>query len=118
MNNVLDISLLTNGGGDGSFTITEATKGSYRIDGTGATNTQAGAAYLFQRTGSTWTEAAKLEGSTRTSGDEFGYSVAVAGDYAVVGAPGLEQSRGAIFVFHWSGSDWDLVGETFTKNQI
>lgn len=47
---------------------------------------QAGAAYVFTRTGATWTPQAYLKASNAEGGDQFGYSVAVSGDTAVVGA--------------------------------
>ena len=45
-----------------------------------------GSAYVFVRTGSTWTEEAKLTASDGAAEDFFGYSVSVSGDTAVVGA--------------------------------
>tara|TARA_R110002096_G_scaffold238027_3_gene429352 strand:+ start:45850 stop:48009 length:2160 start_codon:yes stop_codon:yes gene_type:complete len=46
----------------------------------------AGSAYIFQNISGTWTEVQKLVASDRGSGDEFGWSVAISGDYAIVGA--------------------------------
>ena len=46
----------------------------------------AGSAYVFVRSGGTWTQQAKLTASDAAAGDLFGFSVAVAGDTAVVGA--------------------------------
>ena len=47
---------------------------------------QAGAAYVFVRNGVTWTQQAYLKASNTDAGDRFGYSAAVSGDTAVVGA--------------------------------
>jgi hypothetical protein len=51
----------------------------------------AGAAYVFVRTGGVWTQQAYLKppsvGTTQI-GDEFGWSVGISGDTIVVGAPG------------------------------
>ena len=47
---------------------------------------ESGSAYVFVRTGSTWTEEAKLTASDAAAGDVFGWSVSVSGDTAVVGA--------------------------------
>ncbi len=57
--------------------------GAYGVD-TAAGNV--GGAYVFQRTGSTWTERAKLLAPDGAYGDYFGDSVAVCGDLALVGA--------------------------------
>jgi hypothetical protein len=45
----------------------------------------AGAAYVFERSGSSWAQTAQLFGDTTESA--FAHSVAISGDYAVVGAP-------------------------------
>lgn len=66
------------------------------IDGNQSDNSvaQAGAAYAFSRTGSSWAQAAYLKASNTDAGDRFGQAVAVAAGTAVVGATG-EQSRSA-----------------------
>jgi hypothetical protein len=46
----------------------------------------AGAAYIFERSGGRWIPVQKIVASDRTAYDEFGYSVAVSGDNAIVGA--------------------------------
>jgi VCBS repeat-containing protein len=63
-----------------------------------------GAAWIFRRTGDTWTELARLVAPGLASGDEFGFSVALnaAGDVLVVGAPKHRPGSnrtGAAFVF-------------------
>jgi hypothetical protein len=45
-----------------------------------------GSAYVFTRSGSSWAQSAKLTASDAAAGDDFGFSVAVSGDIAVVGA--------------------------------
>ncbi len=76
--------------------------GSYLEDAGGNT---AGAAYVFQRDqggADNWGEVTKLTASDAQAGDQFGESVAVSGDTAVVGAP-LEDAggsdAGAAYVF-------------------
>lgn len=47
----------------------------------------AGSAYVFERNGSgTWNEAQKLVASDRAANDRFGFSVAISGNFAIVGA--------------------------------
>lgn len=67
---------------------------------TGGSGTQAdnsnflsGAAYVFIRSGTTWTQQAYLKASNPEGDDEFGVSVAVAGDTVIVGA--LEEDSNA-----------------------
>ena len=46
----------------------------------------ASAAYIFKLSGGTWTQVAKLVAGDRRADDYFGYSVAISGDTAIVGA--------------------------------
>jgi len=73
----------------------------------------AGAAYVFTRSGGSWTRQAKLTAADAgAAGDQFGSSVALAGDTALLGAPWHDtagKSRaGAAYVFTRSGGDWTL----------
>jgi hypothetical protein len=61
--------------------------------------TEAGAAYVFTRSGSTWSQQAYLKASNTATGDSFGISVALDGDTLVVGANGEDSSAGAAYVF-------------------
>ena len=100
-------------------TITNGTTAS--ADNTAA---DAGAAYVFVRTGTTWAQQAYLKAPNAESGDYFGYAVALSGDTLVVGAF-LEDSNqttitngttasadnsaadaGAAYVFVRSGTTW------------
>ncbi len=80
----------------------------------------AGAAYVFVRDGTTWSQQAYLKASQVSANDAFGYSVAVAGDTVVVGAiyedgsatgvngtvDELDSGAGAAYVFVRSGTTW------------
>jgi hypothetical protein len=73
------------------------------------TVTDNGAAYIFTRSGSTWTEQAKLVALDRASNDEFGSSVAISADglTAIIGAPKENTTatdQGAAYVFVFSGT--------------
>ncbi len=85
-----------------------AVVGAYLEDGAG---TDRGAAYVFTRSGTTWTEQQKLTASDAEDSDAFGYSVAVSGDsnVVVVGAraeAGSGATRGAAYAYTLSGSTW------------
>ena len=45
-----------------------------------------GTAYIFRRSGNSWTQEAKLTADDGAESDFFGESVAISGDYAIVGA--------------------------------
>lgn len=70
--------------------------------------TSNGAAYVFTRSGSTWTQQAKLTASDLGNSDNFGVSVAISdnGNTAIIGAPEKTGSNGAVYVFTRSGSTW------------
>jgi nucleoside-specific outer membrane channel protein Tsx len=78
----------------------------------GATNRAdaAGRAYVFSKTGTSWKQAAKLEGSDTISGDHFGWSVAISGTTAVVGAFLHAKSAGRAYVFT-KASGWKQTAE-------
>ena len=68
-----------------------------------------GAAYVFVRNGTNWTEQAKLAASDEAIGDHFGYAVSLNGETAVVGAWGDDDAGGAsgsAYVFVRSGTNW------------
>jgi hypothetical protein len=68
-----------------------------------------GSAYVFRYNGSVWEEEYKLLASDGASGDEFGYSVAIDGDVAVIGTPFDDDngsSSGSAYVFRFQGSSW------------
>jgi hypothetical protein len=60
------------------------------VNGGGSDNSaaQSGAAYVFVRSGTTWSQQAYLKASNTDASDSFGRSVAVSGDTVVIGAPG------------------------------
>ena len=79
-------------------------------DGTTGPGTTAGAAYVFTRAGGTWSEQAKLTPADGLPDDNFGYSVVVSGDTAVVGVRGddigaaVDQGSARVYTRH--GAIW------------
>jgi len=59
-----------------------------------AANAQ-GQAYLFVRSGPTWSQQAIVTAAAGAAGDEFGWSVALGDDSVFVGAPFVGQANGA-----------------------
>jgi RHS repeat-associated protein/uncharacterized repeat protein (TIGR01451 family) len=66
-----------------------------------------GAAYVFVRQGSTWSQQAKLVAGDGAADDFFGASVAVDGDTIVSGAAGDDNYAGSAYVFVREGSTWN-----------
>jgi len=88
------------------FGYSTAVSGNTAIFGALGDNSAAGSAYVFVRSGSTWTQQQKLTASDAAGSDIFGLGVALDGDTAVVGAPGDNSNTGAIYVFVRSGTTW------------
>jgi hypothetical protein len=93
------------------------------VDGDPSNNSagSSGAAYVFVRSGTTWSQQAYLKASNTGSNDRFGASVAISGNTVVVGATfeasnatGIDGNQasnsatesGAAYVFVRSGSTW------------
>ena len=78
----------------------------------------AGAAYIFERSGTLWLQRAKLDADDAKAGDLFGNAVAISGETVVIGAPGVDDAgpeAGAIYVFIRSDTEWiqqaKLIGD-------
>lgn len=80
----------------------------YAFIGAYTTNSGQGSVYVFQRSGETWTEIDKLEADdAATEGfSAFGTSLAVSGEYLVIGALSGNGNAGAAYVFQQSGGVW------------
>jgi hypothetical protein len=85
-----------------------AVVGAYEDDHASGVN--AGSAYVFVRSGGTWTQQAKLTASDAAESDLFGYTVAVFGDTALVGASADSHAggsaAGSAYVFTRTGGVW------------
>jgi hypothetical protein len=88
------------------FGNTVAVSGTTAIIGAPYKNSYQGAAYVFTCSGTpcTWAQRQKLTAADGASGDVFGYSVAVSGNTAIIGAIGSNSSRGTAYVFTCTGS--------------
>ncbi|HVT32201.1 MAG TPA: hypothetical protein VHE32_06125 [Rhodanobacteraceae bacterium] len=70
-----------------------------------------GTAYVFARNGTAWTEQAQLDAANGGAGDEFGWSVALADDAVLVGAPFAGQLAEAP-----CGASYRFDGPTFAES--
>ncbi|MBI3426641.1 MAG: putative Ig domain-containing protein, partial [Acidobacteria bacterium] len=92
------------------FGTSVAVSGDYAIVGAPEDDAQRGSAYVFVRSGSSWTQQAKLIAVDGVAADRFGISVSISGPTAVIGASGADSegnvNHGAAYVFVRSGSSW------------
>jgi len=68
-----------------------------------------GSVYIFVRSGTSWSQQAKLTASDAAASDNFGFHVSISGDYAVAGAYGDDDggdASGSAYVFKRSGTSW------------
>lgn len=70
-------------------------------------------AYIYRRTGGTWSEATVLTDPAGRTGIYFGYSVALSGDGArlfigAISGPSASHPIGIVYVYLWSGTAWVL----------
>ncbi|HLX84070.1 MAG TPA: choice-of-anchor D domain-containing protein [Terriglobales bacterium] len=81
-----------------------------------------GAVYVFVASGGKWTQQAELTASNGVAGDYFGWSVALDGNTAVIGAYGKEimghAAQGAAYVFAESGGTWTQQAELTASDGI
>jgi hypothetical protein len=82
--------------------------GSTAIVGAAGDDNYKGSAYVFTRSGSIWSQQAKLVASDGAGSDYFGNSVSISadGNTAIVGARGDDTNKGSVYVFTRSGSTW------------
>jgi len=82
--------------------------------------TASGSAYVFEREGDGWTQQAKLTADDGGVEDGFGYSVAVDGDTAIVGAHDETNQNGfeagSAYVFEREGGDWTRRTELLAED--
>lgn len=69
---------------------------------------RSGSAYVYIRTGTTWTQQAKLIASDGAEEERFGIDVALEGDTAMIGSetPDNGDNSGSVYVFTRSGTTW------------
>jgi hypothetical protein len=101
----------------GDYAIVGAIRESEDTTG-GNTLSNAGSAYIFKNTTGTWTEVQKIVSSDRGEYDNFGMSVAISGDFAIVGADEEDEdaiggnpifSSGSAYIFKNTAGTWTEV---------
>lgn len=81
----------------------------------------AGAAYVFVRDGTTWTQEIKLKGLDTNGGDYFGTSVAISGNTVIIGAPDAFWNGGnfgAAYIFVLNGSNWFQQKKLIVETEV
>jgi hypothetical protein len=96
-----------------SVTVSGSTAAVGAFNHTVGSNDGQGEVYVFVQNGTTWSQQAELTASDGAADDQFGYSVAVSGTTAAVGAVlknvGSNTQQGAAYVFASSGPLFTLT---------
>lgn len=95
----------------GSY-VSVSADGNTAIIGAPGDDSNKGAAWIYVRSGTTWSQQAKLVGTGATGAAKQGTGVAISanGNTAVVGGPADNSSAGASWVFTRSGTTWTQQG--------
>jgi len=80
--------------------------GDTALIGAAGDDTDRGSAYVFTRTGTTWTQQQKLVASDGAAYDVFGYSISLDGDVALIGAFCDDSEKGSAYIFVRNGTTW------------
>jgi hypothetical protein len=83
-----------------------AISGDIAVIGAPGWHNDTGAAYVFARTGTTWTLEATLTAPGGAPGDDFAWRLALDNQTIIIGACQENSNRGAAYVFVHSGSSW------------
>jgi hypothetical protein len=68
----------------------------------------AGAAYVYSRTGTTWSASTKLQAPTPNDAAQYATSVAISGSTIAIGTYAEDGSAGTVHVYTRSGTTWTL----------
>jgi hypothetical protein len=92
--------------------------GDYAVVGVPGTASMSGSVYLLHRNAggdNNWGQLEKFTASDPAAGDQFGYSVAIYGDWVLVGAPGKDLApdtdAGKIYIFYRHALGTDMWGQ-------
>ncbi len=87
--------------------------------GNSGVRTRSGSAYIFERNGEIWAQAAKLIANDVRSGDGFGFSVGISGETVIVGAPFADDASGNsgnAYIFEREELTWTLVEQLIASD--
>ncbi len=98
--------LASDGAASDEFGRSVSVSGNYAIVGVPYVDSYKGATYVFEKVNGTWTEKQILTASDGAANDNFGCTVAISGDYAIIGAYGNDSYKGAAYIFERGNGTW------------
>jgi hypothetical protein len=83
-------------------------------------NAQQGVAYIYDQSGTNWSQQTELTSSDGAAGDRFGLATIISSDTVLATAPlhkvGSNASQGAAYVFAESGTTWSQQAELIASD--
>jgi hypothetical protein len=105
---------------DFGLSVALSADGNTALIGASNKNSFTGTAYVFTRSGSTWSQQQKLTASDSAAQDDFGRFVALSadGNTALIGAFNKNSFKGAAYVFTRSGPKWSQQQELTASDSV
>ncbi len=94
----------------GGFGSTVALRGNVLVVAAPDESNRRGAAYVYERSASGWTEVGRIAGTDLRAGAQFGLAMAFLDQRLLVGAPVQQAGMGAVYVFEKVGGAWTETG--------
>ena len=118
------VGTLNSGAASQGYSVSLSADGNTAIWGGYTDNSNQGAAWIFTRNGTTWTQQTKLVGTGNTGAANQGYSVSLSadGNTAMSGGIADNSGQGAAWIFTRSGTVWTqqtiLIGTGGTASAL
>lgn len=104
----------------GGNSVALSNDGNTAVIGASGDDSSKGSAYIFVRTGTTWTQQAKIVATDGVASDTFGISTSISGDgnTVAIGASGDDSSKGSVYIFIRSGTTWSQQAKIVAADGI
>lgn len=114
------VLLASDGAAGDNFGVSTAIDGDTAVVGAylddSGTLVDCGGAYIYTRSGTTWTQITRIGASDAAASDYFGFSVAISGNTIVVGAYNKASGAGAAYVFQREGPSFKQVAKLLPQD--
>ncbi|MCG6915507.1 T9SS type A sorting domain-containing protein [bacterium BMS3Abin03] len=110
-----------NGQLNDGFGVSVASDGNYLVVGAPYNSFNPGYASVYENLSGIWTEKSKLQASDGYSGQKFGYSVSISGDFILIGAYSDDQvgyNAGTAYIFKRDSAtgNWNEIQKLFASD--
>ncbi len=90
--------------------------GDYAVAGAPKENSNSGAAYVFKKTGESWTQTKEIRPNDISTGDKFGHAIDIWGDYVAISASDQNGSEGSVYLFKRAQETWSQITKITPPN--